>query len=208
MNKLLIFPFNGNGLEAIDCIGDDYELIGFVDDTKEKQGMENGYNVFSRDAFDRYPEAKILAVPGSPATFIHRKKIIDGLGIREDRFARVIHPSARISKLSKIGYNVLLMAGVVVTSNGIIHNHICILPNTVVHHDVEIGSYSLIGSNITIAGYTKIGDNCYIGSGTKIINSITIGEKCLIGLGTNVIKSLPPNSKAVGNPGRIIGSVI
>ena len=29
--KLLIFPFNGNGLEALDCIDKNYEFIGFVD---------------------------------------------------------------------------------------------------------------------------------------------------------------------------------
>jgi hypothetical protein len=37
--KLLIFPYNGNGLEALDCLGDQFEFIGFVDDTPEKQGV-------------------------------------------------------------------------------------------------------------------------------------------------------------------------
>ncbi len=36
MNKLIIFPFNGNGIEAMDCIGNEYELIAFADDTAEK----------------------------------------------------------------------------------------------------------------------------------------------------------------------------
>ena len=35
---LLIFPCNGNGLEALDCLGDAYRCVGFVDDTPEKQG--------------------------------------------------------------------------------------------------------------------------------------------------------------------------
>jgi len=203
MEKLLIFPFNGNGIEAIDCVRGQYDFIGFIDDTIEKQGKTTfGIEVFGREMLSRYKEAKVLVVPGSPASFHLRKKIIDDLKIPNERFATVISPFATISKMAIIGYNVLIMAGVVITSNAIIGNHICILPNTVIHHDSQIYDYTLIGSNVTIAGNSKIGVNCYIGSGTSIINNIEIGDNTLIGMGTNVIKSLPFNSRVVGNPAR------
>src|SRR5262245_51802336 len=205
MIKLLIFPCNGNGIEALDCLGNNFDLIGFVDDTKEKQGRHNlGFEVFPRTAITLYPEAKILAVPGSPTSFRIRRQIIEGLHIPEGRFATVIHPKSAVSSLVKIGYNVLIMAGVVLTSNGVIGNHICILPNTVIHHDVAIGDYTLIGSNVTIAGHTKVGNNCYIGSGSSIINNIEIGSNTIVGMGTNVIRYLSANSKVVGNPARQI----
>jgi hypothetical protein len=35
---LLIFPHNGNGLEALDCLGPAWRLAGFVDDAPAKQG--------------------------------------------------------------------------------------------------------------------------------------------------------------------------
>jgi hypothetical protein len=102
MEKLLIFPFNGNGLEAVDCIGNQYELIGFIDDTTEKRGKSKfGFDIFGRDVIDKYKDAKILAVPGSPKSFKNRIEIIRGLNISESRFATVIHPKAIISKLEK-----------------------------------------------------------------------------------------------------------
>lgn len=205
MKKLIIFPYNGNGLEAIDCIGDQYELIGFADDTKEKQGKHAyGFEVFSRDLISKYPEAFVLAVPGSPTSFKIRNQIIGTLQLPEERFATVIHPKANISSIAKIGHNSLLMAGVVITSNSKIGNHVCILPNSVIHHDSNVGDYTLIGSNVTVAGNTSIGSFCYIGSGSRIINEITVGDQTLIGMGSNVIKSLPSEIKAVGNPARII----
>ncbi|MBD3306803.1 acetyltransferase [candidate division KSB3 bacterium] len=208
MKKLFIFPYNGNGLEALDCIREEYEFIGFIDDVQEKQGIqEQGVAVFSREMLQKYKEARVLAVPGSPSTYLHRARIIQDLGLPEDRFATIIHPCARISSFAKIGYNVLIMAGVVITSNAYIENHVCILPNTVIHHDVHVGAYSLVGSNTTIAGFVNIGKNCYIGSGSKLKDHIEIGEHSLIGIGTNVIRSLPQKSKAVGNPARIIGDV-
>jgi sugar O-acyltransferase (sialic acid O-acetyltransferase NeuD family) len=205
VKKLLIFPFNGNGVEAMECIIGQYELIGFIDDTAEKQGITDfGVPVFDRRAIMKYKEARILAVPGGPSSYNLRMNIISGLKIPDERFAIIISPLASVSKMSKIGFNIIVMAGVVITSNAIIGNHVCILPNTVIHHDSLIGNYTLIGSNVTIAGNSTIGTNCYIGSGASIINSIEIGNNSLVGIGTNVIRSIPANSKVVGNPARQI----
>jgi len=202
---LLIFPCNGNGLEAIDCIGNAYRLLGFIDDTPEKQGHPaHGQAVHPRDALCRWPRARVLAVPGSPASYRSRRALIEGLGIDPARWACVVHPSARISPLASIGRNVLVMAGVVVTANAVVGDHVCLLPNTVVHHDVRIGDWSLIGSNATIAGGTTIGENCYIGSGSSIMNGLEIGIGTLVGLGSTVIHSTPAGSRVAGNPARPI----
>lgn len=200
---LLIFPYNGNGLEALDCLGDAYRLVAFVDDTPEKQGVDrHGYLVTGRDAFQRWPEAQVLAVPGGPASYRARRGVVQALDLAPERFAQVIHPSARVSPLATIGRNVLIMAGVVITSNAVIGDHVCVLPNTVIHHDAHIGSWSLIGSNVTIAGSVTLGENCYVGSGTSIMNGLEIGEGSLIGLGSNVIRSVGTGTCVAGNPAR------
>ena len=202
---LLIFPYNGNGIEALDCLGEAYRVVGFIDDTPQKQGNDpRGYRVLSRTALGEFPAAQVLAVPGGPQSFQSRQRVIEGLGIEEHRFASVIHPTARVSPLATIGHNVLIMAGVVVTSNALIGSHVVVLPNTVVHHDAVIGAWSLVGSNVTIAGSTVVGENCYVGSGTSIMNGLRVGNGALIGLGSNVIRDVPANGKVVGNPARQI----
>lgn len=205
MEQLLIFPFNGNGLEALDCIQNQYDFIGFIDDEKSKHGKQKmGFEVFAREVLDKYSNAKVIAVPGSPTSYTMRNQIINGLNISEKRFVSLIHPKASVSPFAKVGHNVLIMAGAVVTSNATIGNHVCILPNSVIHHDSLVGEYTLIGSNVTIAGHTQIGKSCYIGSGVSVINGINIGDNCLVGMATNVLKSLPSHSKAVGNPARLL----
>jgi sugar O-acyltransferase (sialic acid O-acetyltransferase NeuD family) len=200
---LLVFPFNGNGLEAIDCLGDAFHLVGFIDDTPAKQGTGPlSVPVLARDALARWPDAKVLAVPGSAASYLTRRQAIASLQVGGERFATVIHPTARVSPLATIGRNVLIMAGAVVTSNAVIGDHVCVLPNTVIHHDVTIGDWTLIGSNVTIAGGTAIEENCYIGSASSIMNGLRIGARSLIGLGSNVIRSCPGDSRLAGNPAR------
>ncbi len=202
---LLIFPFNGNGLEAIDCLGSAFHLLGFIDDTPDKQGDSGvGVAVFSRSALSQWPHAQVLAVPGGPTSFRSRRAVIESLGLAPRRFARVIHPSARISPLATLGHNVLIMAGAVVTSNAVIGDHVCVLPNTVIHHDVYIGAWSLVGSNVTVAGNARVGENCYIGSGSSIMNGSVLGHGTLVGLGSNVIRDTLAGSRIAGNPARPI----
>jgi sugar O-acyltransferase (sialic acid O-acetyltransferase NeuD family) len=205
MQDLFIFPFNGNGLEALSCIGKDYNFLGFIDDTPEKKGKHPmGFTVYGREILQDNKQAKVLAVPGSPVSFLVRKDIIEGLGLDQHRFATLIHPKADVSNLAQVGFNTLIMSGVVLTSNCVLGNHVCVLPNTVIHHDAVIEDFCLVGSNVTIAGSTRIKKNCYIGSGSSVINGISIGEGSMIGMGSTVIRELPGACKAVGNPARIL----
>lgn len=199
--KLIIFPFNGNGLEALDCVSEHFEVIGFIDDNEEKQGLlPTGIPVTGRSLIERYSEAKVLAVPGSPDTFLNRSSHILSLSIDPSRFARVIHPNATVSSSVRLGYNVLIMAGVVLTSNSIIGNHVCILPCSVVHHDSSIGDFSMLGGGVVVAGNVTVGENTYIGAGAKLRNNIAIGPQCLVGMGSNVLKSFEERTLIYGNP--------
>lgn len=202
---LLVFPYNGNGLEALDCLGSAYRLVAFVDDTPEKQGPHaHGHVVYGREALLRWPGAQVLAVPGSAKSFETRRALIESLGLATDRYARVIHPAARVSPLATLGRNVLVMAGVVITSNAVIGDHVCVLPNTVVHHDAHVGDWSLVGSNVTIAGGVHIGRNCYVSSGSSLMNGLRVGDGSLVGLGSNVIRDIEPGNWVAGNPAKPI----
>jgi sugar O-acyltransferase (sialic acid O-acetyltransferase NeuD family) len=198
---LLIFPCNGNGLEALDCLGQAWHCAGFVDDTPQKQASGAfGYPVLPRAAFADLADARVLAVPGGPTSYRSRRQLIEDLDIPPERFARVVHPAASVSPRATLGHNVLVMAGVVVTSNAVIGSHVCLLPNTVVHHDSVIGDWSLVGSNVTIAGGVVIGQNCYVATGSSIRHGIHIGEGALVGIGSNVIRDVTAAARVAGNP--------
>lgn len=204
-SPLIVFPCNGNGREALDCAGERFRCVGFVDDDPVRQGTAvAGIGVFDRMLFARRADAHVLAVPGSPMSYQSRRSVIEELELEADRFATVIHPRATVAASASIGRNVLIMAGAVVTSNAVIGDHVCVLPNTVIHHDAVIGAWSLLGSNVTIAGGAILDENCYVGSGTSVMNGVRIGRFALVGLGSTVVRDVEPHTRVAGNPARML----
>lgn len=201
---LLIFPFGGNAIEALDSIDESkYNVLGFFDDSKEKIGSHYaGVKVFSRQILEEFPCAKILAVPGSYKSYKKRKEIIDSLNISIDRFATIIDSTAKIGKQVRLGYNSLIMANTVITSNCKVGNHCVILPNSTLHHDSEINDYTLLAANVTVAGNSIIGKSCYLGSSVTIKDNLTIVENCLIGSGSNVVSDIKTEGVYIGNPAK------
>lgn len=210
MQDLLLFPCNGNAIEALDCLGDELRPIAFVDDDPAKIGTTvYGLPVLGRDGLEAFPAAKVLAVPGSPTSFSRRAIVIASLGIPRERFATVVHPAAVISRHATIGANVLVLGGAVLTASAVIADHVIVLPNSVIHHDSRIEAYTIVGSNVVVAGFVRIGDNSYIGSGSRIGSDITVAPGTLIGLGSTVLRSITdPHGVWVGNPARFLRALI
>ena len=54
----------------------------------------------------------------------------------------------------------------------------------------------------------KIGNNVFIGDNVTVLKGVTIGENAIIGSSSVVTKSIPANSIAVGNPAKVIKTVL
>jgi sugar O-acyltransferase (sialic acid O-acetyltransferase NeuD family) len=203
MQDLLIFPYSGTAIETLDCLGEKWKCVGFISDESSLVGKTVfGIEIYDRRALQNFPTAKVLTVHGSPSSYRKREEIFSSLGVPPEKLATVIHPRAAISTNATIGYDVLIMAGVVVTANASIGNHVIVLPNSVIHHDSVVGDFTLVAANVTIAGNVTIGSSCYLGAASSIKNGISIGMESLLGIGANVICSFPAQSKLIGNPAK------
>lgn len=200
MNKLYIFPYSGSGLEVLDCIPANQEVI-FISDDRNLQGQQyKSYPILAReDFFNDQTNPEIIAVHGSATSFQNRKTILDSFGEKVN-WRTVIHPSAQISRFADIGKNVFISAGVVIGPNVKIGDNVIILANSTIHHDSTIGENTIICGNVLIAGAVDIASGVYIGAATSVKNGLRIEAKALIGIGSVVLKDILENEVWYGNP--------
>lgn len=53
-----------------------------------------------------------------------------------------------------------------------------------------------------------IGDNVWLGGGVIVLPGVTIGADTVVGAGAVVVRDLPPGVLAVGNPARVVRSLV
>jgi len=218
MKKLIILGAGGNCLDILDTVYDInrynervvYECIGFLDDNKKLWGEEfYGTRVLGplNDSLN-YRNCFFVNGIGSAHNFWRKKDIIEKTGIPLEQFETIIHPSAKISGMAKIGRGTVVLPNVTVCSNAVVGNHVIILPNTAINHDTFIENYTCIASGVCISGDVTIGRSCYIGSNSSIKDGVYIDDFSLIGMGSVVIDDVKENSVVVGNPAKKLRNTI
>jgi acetyltransferase-like isoleucine patch superfamily enzyme len=54
----------------------------------------------------------------------------------------------------------------------------------------------------------SIADDCFIGARAMVLKGVSIGARSIVGAGTVVVKDVPEDSVVVGNPARVIRSLV
>lgn len=114
--------------------------------------------------------------------------------------ATLVHSTAIVSPLAKLGNNVRIGAMSMVSAGAEIHDHTNIKEQCYVSHGVVIGSDSIVQLKATITGDVHIGSHTYVGISSTIINrsavgkSARIGNNVLIHPGVLVMQDIPDNA--------------
>ncbi|MBL7927135.1 MAG: acetyltransferase [Bacteroidia bacterium] len=208
MKKIVILGTGGNCIDILDTINEinqvkkQYDCIGFLDDSPQQYGKSYfGVKVIGTlTQANLFEDAFFVNGIGSSNNFKKKESIIKKTGLALQRFETIIHPTASVSKFSKLGFGCVILQQVTIASNVTLGNHVIILPNSIISHDGVIGDYTCITGGVCISGGVRIGKSCYIGTNSAIRNNITIGNHCLIGMGSNVLSDVDADSVVFGNP--------
>ena len=101
-------------------------------------------------------------------------------------FPALIHPSANVSKYTKLEDGVQVMAGSVIQPGCIIKENTIINTSCSIDHDCIIGSDVHIAPGSTLCGDINVGKNSFIGCGSSIIQSIVLKNDSFIKSGSVV----------------------
>ena len=206
-NKIIIVGTGGFAKEITFLLSrlEDYELVGYVDDNKDKLGdfllgkPIIGDSDYLLDLNEGYQVAIGIADPQIKKRLCEKLQAGPLL-----KFPNLIDPSVLIGLDIKMGIGNIIMANTSFTSSIELGNFNMINIGSTIGHDVRMGNYNSLFPSVNVSGYVNIKDRVSIGVGSKIIQEVTIENDAIIGAGSVVIRDIANNTKNVGVPTRVI----
>ncbi|MEU3841022.1 acetyltransferase [Streptomyces sp. NPDC028635] len=206
MNALLIVGAGGFARETAQAVRDagDATLLGHLDDNRALHGTDvDGVPVLGgTDLVHDLPDALVVICVGNPRDYGARARLARRLGLPEDRYATVVHPSAAVSATSRIGPGSVLLAHCALTAAVHVGAHVAVMPHTVLTHDDVVEDYVTVAAGVRLGGGVRLGTGSYVGSGALVREGTTVGAWSQIGMGSTVLGDVPPGEIWVGSPAR------
>jgi sugar O-acyltransferase (sialic acid O-acetyltransferase NeuD family) len=209
MKDLVIFGAGSFGREAAQLVEEinmdkkQWNLLGFIDETPEKQGKTfNDHAVLGNIDWLKKnigSNLRIVCAVGNPKD---KYCIIRKLSGFDLQYANLIHPCVCSNRTVELGTGNIICWNTFLSVNTRIGSHVAISPGCGIGHDTVIDDYSSLYWNVTLSGNVRISQGCELGSKSVVIPKKVIGKWSVIGAGAVVTADIPENCLAVGVPAK------
>lgn len=209
MKDIVIIGAGNFGRETAQLIADingvskEWNLLGFIDETPEKQGTEvNGMCVLGDLGWLEKNQGRgfgAVCAIGNPKD---KYNFITKAVPYQLMYVNLIHPDAKISSFVEMGEGNIICCNAFVSVNVTLGNHISINPGCGIGHDVVIDDYATLYWNVTLSGNVHICEGCELGSKSVVIPKRTVGGWSVLGAGAVAVRDIPANCTAVGVPAK------
>jgi sugar O-acyltransferase (sialic acid O-acetyltransferase NeuD family) len=191
-------------VRATNAVRPTWDLLGFVDDDPAKQGrpIADVPVLGPLAAVHEHPGAQLLLCPGRPDNYTVRRFLADRLGVDDERYATVVHPTATVGSTCKLGAGSVLLAHADLTADVVVGRHVVLMPQVVLTHDVRVDDFATLASGVRLGGNCHIGQGAYVGSGACLREGITVGHSAMVGMGSVVTRHVPAERMWFGVPAR------
>lgn len=191
-------------LDVADALGDEGpEVLGVVDDDPAVEGLLRNRSVAYLGRIDEVSlvDCSYSIGVGDPST---RKAIAHRADQKGWRAATLIHPSATLGWGVSVGQGSVITAGVRITNNIAIGEHVHLNLNSTVGHDARISHYVTVYPGVNISGSVSLEEGVSLGTGSSVIQGLSIGPYAVVGAGAVVVRSLEGGKTYVGAPAKPI----
>jgi acetyltransferase EpsM len=213
MKNIILIGAGGNASVILSTIIDinknkkTFKIIGFLDDKKKKFNDLNYLGQIKKITINKLLKNKNnYFIWTLISTTLGKESIkrLEKLNIPINRFPKIIHPTATVSSLAKIGKGSTIHPNVNIGPNVKIGNHVHIFAQSMIGHDTHLASYCYVANSVSIGASIRAGRGVYFGSNSSIIEKIKIYPWTIVGLGSVLLKSVKEKSVMAGNPAKKI----
>ncbi|WP_134765936.1 acetyltransferase [Nocardioides sp. 1609] len=213
MRELLLVGAGGLAREALAVVRrlDRHDEVSVLDDDPRTWGRRIGAGAGAgmgavvvggiEEVVDR-PDADLVICIGSGTG---RRRVADrlaDLGVTDDRYATILHPSVDVPPGCTVGPGSILLAQVVLTADVLVRRHVVLMPHVTLTHDCRVGDLATLCAGVTLGGSVLVGDGAYLGMGATVRERLVVGAGATVGMGAVVLGDVPAGEVWAGVPAR------
>ncbi len=194
-------------VRAINAVTPTWRLRGFLDDNPDRHGTTiGGVPVLGPiELALEYERDMVVLTTGRPDNYVSRLLIAQRLGLADERYATIVHPTATIGTTCDVGAGCVLLAHVDLTADTVVGRHVVMMPQVVLPHDVRIDDYATLAAGVRVGGACHVAEGAYVGAAVTVRGDVTIGAWAMVGMGAIVTADVPSQRLWHGIPARDAG---
>lgn len=206
MRPLVLVAAGGLAREVVEAVraaqpGRDLRV---VDDDPARRGdaLHGAPVVGGTETVAALGDVEVVVCAGHGAV---RRRLVDRLlasGVDRRQFATVVHPAVSVPVNCRIGAGSVLLAGVVLTSDVVVGEHVVVMPNVTLTHDVVVDDYATLCAGVSLGGGVRVGPAAYLGMNAAVRQGLRVGAGATLGMAAALTKDLPAGETWTGVPAR------
>ena len=197
MATINLFGGSGHAKVISDLIYMQGDTVGIVYDDNPEGKEINGTKV--KGATDgSINELLMVAIGANESRYLIVRRYPDAI------YAKVIAPSAQISRSVQIDDGTVVMHGAIIQAESKIGKHCIINTGASVDHECIVGDFVHCAPHSTLCGNVHVGEGSFIGAGANVIPGIKIGKWATVAAGATVVSDVPDRAVVAGVPAKII----
>ena len=212
MKKIAIYGAGGFGREVycliqkINAVSEQWDVIGFFDDGKQKGDAVGHYGVVLGGMTDVNAWPEELAVVIAVGSTANMKKISSGIHNPKISFPNIIHRDVIFADADsvKMGKGNIVQRGSAFSCDVSIGDFNIFNGGTVLGHDVKMGSCNILMPAVRISGGTVVGDSNFFGIASIVLQEKRIGNDISLGAGSVLMKNPKDGKLYIGNPAKLM----
>ena len=194
-------------LDAVRAAGT-HEAVGFVDDDADRHGTcFDGVPVLGAlDSVRAHADAELVlcaARGGARASLASR---LATLGVAEDRYAVVRHPTVQVPRGCGLGGGTVLLAHVALASDVRVGRHVMVMPSATLHHGDELEDFVTLAAGVSLGADVRVGRRAYLGMNASVRERSRVGADAVLGMGAAAVGDVPPGETWAGVPAEMLRS--
>lgn len=205
MAALLVLGASGLAREVLPVLREqDREVLGILDDRHaDLPRTVGGAPVLGGvDDVALYPDAEALACVGPSAG--RAAVVARATRLGATRWATVVDPSVRNPGGCPVGAGSILLAGVTVTADAVLGEHVVAMPGTTVTHDCLVEDFATLAAGVSLGGGVRVRRAAYLGMNAAIRPGVVVGAGATVGMGAVVLSDVPDEETWAGVPARAL----